>query len=106
MKVIKMSEVKGEINKRGFLAKTLVEHKNATVKNLIINAGDIIPNHKVDVDVFFYIIKGTGTIVIGGEEALVVEGDIVTCPQNVEMSVKANKGVELSFLNVKTPSLT
>ena len=106
MKVIKMSEVKGEINKRGFLAKTLVEHKNATVKNLIISAGDIIPPHRVPVDVFFYIIKGKGTIVIGDSEALVVEGDIVTCPQNVYMSVKADQGVEFSFLNVKTPSLT
>lgn len=106
MKVIRMAEVKGAINKRGFLAKTLVEHKNATVKNIIITSGDIIPNHDVPVDVFFYVIKGKGTIVIGGEELAVKETDIVVCPQNVEMSVRADQGTDFSFLNVKTPSLT
>ncbi len=105
MKIIRMSEIKAEVNMRGFMTKTLVEHENATVKNILINAGDIIPRHNVPVDVFFYIIKGKGTIVIGNEEGFVSEGDIVVCPQNVEMSVKANQNTDLSFLNVKTPSL-
>lgn len=105
MKVIKMNEIQGEINKFGFPAKTLISHKNATVKNIIIKKGDIIPKHSVPVDVFFYVVEGKGTIYIGDNAFIVEEKDIVICPQNTEMSVSANFKTDFSFLNVKTPSL-
>lgn len=105
MNVIRMSKINGVINSKGFLTKTLINHKNAAVRNILLDAGDIIPPHAVPVDVFFYIIKGKGTIVIGDDEAIVDEGDIVVCPPNTYMSVKADKDVKFSFLNVKTPSL-
>ena len=105
MKIIRMSEIKGELNKKGFLMKTLVSHKNAAIRNIILKSGEVIPPHSVEVDVFFYVVKGKGTIVIGEEENSVIEGDIVVCPPNVGMSVKADQNIEFSFLNVKTPSL-
>ena len=105
MKIIRMSDIKGELNKKGFLTKTLIDHQNAAVRNIVLKPGEVIPPHKVEVDVFFYVVKGKGTIVIGEEDNLVVEGDIVVCPPNTYMSVKANQDVEFSFLNVKTPSI-
>ncbi len=105
MSVIRMSKIKGEINSKGFLTKTLISHKNAAVRNILLDVGDVIPPHAVPVDVFFYVIKGKGTIVIGEDENLVDEGDIIVCPPNVFMSVKADQGVNFSFLNIKTPSL-
>ena len=105
MNTIRMSEVKGEINKKGFLTKTLVTHKNAAVRNIILEPGDIIPPHNVPVDVFFYVIKGKGTIIIDGIDNAVIEDDIVICPPNTDMSVKADQSVEFSFLNIKTPGL-
>ncbi len=105
MKVIRLSEITSKVNKRGVMTKTLVEHPSVTVKNLYLNSGDTIPNHSVAVEVFFYVVKGTGTIVIGDSEAVVKETDIVICPKNIEMAVRADQGVDFSFLNVKTPSL-
>jgi len=105
MSIIRMSEITGELNKKGFLTKTLINHKNAAVRNIVLNPGEVIPPHNVEVDVFFYVVKGTGTIIIGGKDNLVIVGDIVICPPNTDMSVKANQDVEFSFLNVKTPSL-
>ena len=105
MKIIRMSDITGELNRKGFLMKTLIEHKNTTVKNIILKSGEVIPPHAVGVDVFFYVVKGNGTIVIGGVDNLVKAEDIVVCPVNTPMSVKANQGEEFSFLNVKTPSL-
>lgn len=49
MKVIRMSEIKETVNKRGFMVKTLVDHSSATVKNISLKLGDIIPNHSVPV---------------------------------------------------------
>lgn len=106
MNIVRMSEIKGKLNRKGFLMKTLIDHKNATVRNIILKPGEVIPPHAVEVDVFFYVVKGTGTIIIGKDENLVIEGDIVVCPPNTKMSVKADQSVEFSFLNVKTPSLT
>ncbi|MBU1020348.1 MAG: cupin domain-containing protein [Firmicutes bacterium] len=105
MSIIRMNEIQGEKNKYGFTAKTLVSHQNATVKNILIKNGDIIPEHSVPVDVFFYVVKGKGTIYINKEAFEVEDTDIVICPQNTEMSVSANRNSDFSFLNVKTPSL-
>jgi len=105
MSIIRMSEMTGELNKKGFLTKTLINHKNAAVRNIVLKVGEVIPPHKVDVDVFFYVVKGKGMIVIGDVENVVIEGDIVVCPPNTYMSVKADQDIEFSFLNVKTPSL-
>ena len=105
MSKIRMSLIKGELNKKGFLTKTLVNHKNAAIRNIVLKPGEVIPPHNVPVDVFSYVVKGKGTIIIGGVDEAVIEGDIVVCPPNTDMSVKADQSVEFSFLNVKTPSL-
>lgn len=105
MSVIKMKDLQGEKNKYGFIAKTLVSNKNATVRNILLEKGDIIPKHSVPVDVFFYIVEGKGTIYIGNEAFEVEPTDVIACPQNTEMSVSANRNTTMSFLNVKTPSL-
>lgn len=105
MNVIKMKELKGEINRKGILMKTLVDHQNATVRNLILNTDQVIPPHEVPVDVFFYIISGKGSLKIGDTKMDVEEQDIIVCPPNTPMSVYADKGEKLSFLNVKTPKL-
>ncbi|MFW6265125.1 MAG: cupin domain-containing protein, partial [Bacillota bacterium] len=57
------------------------------------------------VDVFFYIVKGKGTLQIGEEKAVVEATDIITCPPNTKMSLNADQGEEFVVLNVKTPSL-
>jgi len=105
MSLIKMNELTGELNKKGFLTKTLIHNPHVAVRNILLKVGEVIPPHKVEVEVFFYVVEGSGTIVIGEDEFEVTEKDIVTCSPNTYMSVKANKGVPFSFLNVKTPSL-
>lgn len=101
-----MNEVPEVINKKGVVMRTLVDHKNATVRNLNLQIDQKIPPHSVDVDVFFYIISGEGSITIGEKTYHVSPTDIVVCPPNTPMSVHANKDTTLSFLNVKTPQLS
>ncbi len=105
MKVIKMEEVEGKENKRGILAKKLISHENADVTNLVLSPGDEVPEHSVPVDVFFYIVNGKGTLQIGEDEEIVEKNDIVPCPQNTKMALKADQGEKFSIINVKTPSL-
>ncbi len=105
MNIIRMEEIEGEENKRGILAKNLISHDNAEVKNLVLSPGDEVPEHSVPVDVFFYVVSGKGTLQIREEQEIVEEDDIITCPPNTKMSLKADQGEEFSIINVKTPSL-
>ncbi|MDW7650476.1 MAG: cupin domain-containing protein [Bacillota bacterium] len=105
MEVIRMSDVEAFRNHRGVLAKKLFSHNNASVINLILQPGEEIAEHSVPVDVFFYIVVGKGTIRIGEDEAVVGEKDIIVCPANTVMALRADQNVRFEFLNVKTPSL-
>lgn len=102
---ISLSEIKAEKNIRGIHAKTIVNHKHATIKNLILTKGESIPPHQVGVEVTFFILEGFGQITINHVTYNVKPFDIVLCPMNTEMSVKANEDSGLSFLNIKTPGI-
>lgn len=105
MKHLNMNEIEAVLNKYNVAAKTLVDHDNATIKNLFLNEGQAIPDHKVPMDVTFIILEGTGTITIGGETVNVKPFDCLLCPPDTFMSVKADDNSILSFLNIKTPGL-
>lgn len=100
-----LEDLKTVTNKRGVSMRSVLSHEHATVKNLMLKPEEVIPPHQVPVHVFFFIIKGEGTIKIGDEETPVKENDIVTCPPDTPMSVHAGKNAQLEFLNVKTPGI-
>lgn len=77
MKVISMEDIEGRINKRGVEAKKLLKNEDVQIMNLNLEPGDEIPSHSVPVNVFFYVVSGSGTIEIGNEKAVVEEKDIV-----------------------------
>lgn len=105
MKHFKLNDLEAVLNKYNVSAKTLVNHDHATIKNLYLNPGQTIPDHKVPMDVTFFILEGKGQITIAGESVEVNPFDCVLCPPNTFMSVKADKDCSLSFLNIKTPGL-
>lgn len=105
MNIQKVDSVKGEVNRRGVVAKELINHKHTKVMNLVLAPGDHVPEHAVPVDVFFYVVSGKGTLKIGDEKAVVEANDIIECPQETKMALWADQGETFSVLNVKTPNL-
>lgn len=105
MKIIKMDEIEGSKNKRGVIAKQLLKNEDTQIMNLVLSPGDVVPEHSVPVNVFFYIVEGKGTLKIGDDEAVVEAKDIIPCPPNTKMSLVADQDQEFKVLNVKTPSL-
>lgn len=99
-----LSEIPTKINIREIAAKTIVHHDHITMKNLILKPQEAIPPHQVPVDVTFFVLEGTGSITIGDKTVDVAQNDIVLCPPNTPMSIKASK-MGLSFLNIKTPGI-
>ena len=105
MKIIKLDEVEGRKNKRGVIAKKILHNDDVQVMNLVLEAGDIVPEHSVPVNVFFYIVEGKGALQIGEEEKVVEVKDIIPCPPNTKMRLEADQDEKFVVLNVKTPSL-
>lgn len=104
MKHFNAFEQETKINIRGMKTKELVHHSNATIKIIMLDSNQVIPDHQVPVDVTFYILKGFGSIRIGNEKYNVIKNDVVLCPTNTVMSVSASDE-GLSFLNIKTPGI-
>jgi len=97
-------DLETKINIRGMKTKELVHHDNATIKIIMLDPNQAIPDHQVPVDVTFYILKGSGTIKIENETYNVKKDDVVLCPPNTLMSVKGSEeGIQ--FINAKTPGI-
>lgn len=105
MEIIRIKEVEGKKNMRGVVAKQLINHEHTRVMNLTLNPGDEVPEHKVPVDVFFYIVSGKGTLQIGDEKSVVQAEELILCPPNTNMALWADQGETFSVLNVKTPNI-
>lgn len=105
MSVIKLKELESYENMRGIATKDVLKNENVQVKNLKLEPGDVIPAHQVPVDVFFHVLEGKGTIIIGDKSYTLKEKDFITCPPRTPMKVMADKGDKFSILNVKTPAL-
>ena len=100
-----LNDLEATINIRGVHAKTVVNHKHTTIKNLILKPGESIDAHQVGVDVTFFVLEGQGTITIGEITYNVIPYDIVLCPPNIPMSIQADQTTGLNFLNIKTPGI-
>lgn len=105
MSVIKLENLKAEENMRGIMTRDVLKNENVQVKNLILEEGDVVPAHQVPVDVFFHVMEGKGSIMIGDETYQLEEKDFITCPPNTKMKVMADRGDKFNILNVKTPAL-
>jgi len=90
-------------NVRGKDFRVLVDHEHALVKQLILGPDESIPEHKVPVDVTFFVLEGRGVITIDKTSYEVRQHSVVTCPKDTGMSVRA-KADTFSFLNIKTPA--
>jgi mannose-6-phosphate isomerase-like protein (cupin superfamily) len=82
---------KKPLNKEVFC---VTEHLKAQVTYL--EAGNSIPPCKMDNDVLFYFLSGTGTITVDGDTEIIVIGDCVVVPQQAESrSIHAESDLEI-----------
>ena len=104
MSKLQLEELPIEINIRNIKSKVIIDKNYMTMKNLILNSYEKIPEHNVPVNVTFLVLDGRGQITIGNNIYDVIKNSIVLCPPNTTMSVSAGKE-GLSFINIKTPGI-
>ncbi len=104
MQVIKLEDLTKAATPRGVTGRKVYESEYVNIMNLLLKAGEVVDTHVTPVDVFFYVVRGKGKIVVGDEAAVVEATDIVISPKDIPHSVHASEGEYLEILVVKTPS--
>ncbi|NLI13041.1 cupin domain-containing protein [Pelotomaculum propionicicum] len=103
MEVVRMSEVPTFATPLGFLARKLLDQPAFLIMNLLLQPGETVEKHVMPDDAFFYVVKGSGVIMIGEEDTNAGETDIVFSPKNTPRGLRAMPDREFHVLIVRSP---
>ena len=104
MKAINYKDIEFKLSAWGVKARPVVNINEISIKNLVLEPGEVVPAHKTPVHVHFQVMEGKGTIVIGEESFVVSPGDIVFSPKQIPHAVKADQNERFSIFVIKTPN--
>lgn len=81
----------------------LYNKEDAQVMHISLHPGESLKPHKTPVDVFFYILEGTATILVGEESKDVLADHLVESPKDIMHCISNNSDMLVRVLVVKTP---
>lgn len=80
------------------------EHVMATM--IVLQPGELLRRHATPVDVFFYVLEGTGVVEVGEERETVIADMLVDSPARIPHRLINESDGVFRFLVVKTPRPT
>ena len=83
MRIVKVTETPPMKNPHGVDARKLLDAAEAQVIHIELKPGEALVRHITPVDVFFYVLEGTGTVEIGDETARVGADTLVESPAGI-----------------------
>ncbi len=87
-------------------ARMLQDHDVAQAIHLKLDPGQSLRRHITPVDVFFYVLEGTGVVEVGEEEQEVSVDHLVESPAHIVHCWHNRSDAPLRILVVKTPKPT
>lgn len=90
----------------GVDARPIYGHENAQVIVLTLQSGQSLKRHITPVEVFFYVLEGTGVVEIGEEKQEVTKDTIVHSPAKIVHSWYNKSKSTLKILVAKNPTPT
>jgi quercetin dioxygenase-like cupin family protein len=106
MKIVKISDVAVTDNPHKVDSRKIYDHESAQAVHITLQPGTGLKPHITPVDVFFYILEGTVTVLVG-EERIAVECDsLVESPKNIVHSLYNETDKVTRILVVKAPKPT
>ena len=106
MKVVKINNVETFKNPHGIEVKKLYDTEHAQAMHVTLQTGESLKKHITPVDVFFYIIEGTGIVEIGDEKKEVTKDTLIESPANIPHCLYNESGSVFCVLVVKVPRPT
>lgn len=90
----------------GINAYKLYDTDHALIMHLHLKAGEALKAHITPVDVAFYILEGTPTILVGEEKIEVKKDDIVESPKDIVHCIYNETDKDVRVLVMKLPKPT
>jgi len=103
MKVIRYLEQEINPNPHGVDVRKLYDKDSAQVMHITLQTGEGLKPHKTPVDVFFVVLEGTPTIVVGEEEAVCQKDDLIESPSHLVHNIYNSSESKARILVVKAP---
>jgi quercetin dioxygenase-like cupin family protein len=106
MEITKVSEIPIGKNPHGVDTRKIYDHENALAVHLTLKPGESLRRHITPVDVFFYVLSGSGVVEIGDEKREVEEDTIIHSPAKILHCWYNESDKDLRILITKTPRPT
>lgn len=87
----------------GVDVRKMFDGEHAQVMEIKLMPGESLKKHITPVDVFFYVLEGSGTVEIGDEQVEVAKDQLVESPKGIPHRLLNEGGEPFRFLVVKTP---
>jgi quercetin dioxygenase-like cupin family protein len=106
MKIINAPAAEDKPNPHGVSAKPIYDSPHAAVVHITLQPGQSLKKHVTPVDVFFYVLEGTGVVEVGDERETVSRDMLIESPARIPHRL-ANEGDQVfRVLVVKVPRPT
>lgn len=103
MEIVKVNEQPSAENPHGVDVRRIYDKETALASHLTLKPGESLIRHITPVDVLFYVLEGTGTVEIGGEEAEVKTDTAIDSPAGIPHCWRNDSDGVLRLLVVKAP---
>ncbi|MFO8054933.1 MAG: cupin domain-containing protein [Bacteroidales bacterium] len=96
-------DAKPRSNPHGVNAKNMYDKPEAIITHITLKPGEQLRKHSTPVDVIFYVVEGSGTVLIGNETKEVSRDTLIESPKNIVHCWYNTSDQDLRFLVIKTP---
>ena len=103
MEITRVSDVGPGKNPHGVDTRMIYSHENASVTIISLKPGERLRRHITPVDVFFFVLDGSGVVEIGEERKTVGEDTVIHSPAKIVHCWYNESDRPLRVLVAKTP---
>jgi mannose-6-phosphate isomerase-like protein (cupin superfamily) len=103
MKVTRYQDQEINPNPQNLDVRKLYDKDSAQVIHILLKPGESLKPHKTPVDVFFVVLEGTPTILVGEEELVCEKDNLTESPANIVHNIRNASENVVRILVVKAP---
>lgn len=90
-----------EYNTGAVVSKTLKQNPSGSITLFAFDAGQALSEHSAPFDAVVQVIDGEGHFIIGGDEYILKEGELIIIPANVPHAVNARQKFKMMLIMLK-----
>ncbi len=106
MEIRNYTKLQKSDNPHGIQSKKMYDTDHAIIMHLLLKAGEGLKPHITPVDVAFYVLEGSPTILVGEEKIEVKKDDIIESPKDIVHSIYNETDSDVRVLVMKLPKPT